>query len=75
MEMVHITMSMEIITKDNGDKTKKKAEVYIPTTQLVRNMMENGATENVMEEDNTISLLETLTMDNGIMAARVEMES
>jgi len=67
MEMAHITMSTEISTKDNGDKTKKKAEVCIPTTQLVRSMTENGATENVMEEDSTISHLEILTMDSNFL--------
>ena len=67
MEMAHITMSTEISTKDNGDKTKKKAEVCTPTTQLVRNMTENGATENVMEEDSTISHLEILTMDSNFL--------
>jgi len=64
MEMAHITTSTEISIKDNGDKTRKKAEVCTPTTQLARNMTENGATENDMVEGSTISRLETLTMDS-----------
>ena len=66
METVHITTSMAISIKDNGDKTKKKAEVCIPTTLLARNMMENGAMESVTEEDSIISHSEILTMDSKI---------
>jgi len=66
MEMAHITTSTAISIKDNGDKTKRKAEVCIPTTQQARNMTENGVTESVMEEDSIISHSEILTLGSKI---------
>jgi len=55
---------MAISTKASGVMTRKMAEEFTLTTQLVRNMKVSGKQVSVMAEVSIISHSETLTMDS-----------
>jgi len=63
-DVAHITMWTEISTKASGVTTKKTAEEYTHTIQLVKSMKVSGRQVSVMVEESIISLSETPTMDS-----------